>query len=129
MKVSVWSKLSFADGMEKTKPQGCRSLEKRALPETEAPFILVTKVYWTIRLKFAEFDVPPEVPVTVIWYVPLGVPGLPVLPLDPLLPHEDNHIAETPSAIINPRNRICRSEALRAAPVNASPTNPGRSMA
>jgi hypothetical protein len=114
--------------MEKTKPQECKSLEKKALPGTEAPFIMVIEVYCTIRLKFAEFDVPPEVPVTVIWYVPLGVPGLPVLPLDPL-PHEDNHIAETPSAIINPRNRRCRSEALRAAAVNASPTNPGRSMA
>lgn len=69
--------------------------------------------------------VAPEVPFTVMVYVPFGVPGLPLLEPPP---QEASHTVEIPSTTMNPMNLIALKEGFRDA-VSTKPIIPGNSMA
>ena len=74
----------------------------------------------------------PEVdaPVTVMVYVPLGVPGF-VVPPPPLeLPPQDAiQSEETPRTAISPRTRMAPVERLRDPAINTNPNSPGKRAA
>jgi len=66
----------------------------------------------------------PDVPLTLMVYVPFGVPGLPVEPLE-FPPHDAIQSVDTPSIAINASNFAARSERFREPATNMTPKNPG----
>ena len=84
--------------------------------------------YCTINWKVLVAVAPPEAPVTVMVYVPFGVPGLVVVLPELLPPQEAIHRDETPSSISRASRRIPRSERLRD-PAKTMPISPGNNAA